>query len=908
MQRRRLRATSLRAEAVIAALLLSTAVACDDDGGGKSVTCGEGTTEEDGMCIVDEDEGDDDAGVTPSGDGGTTTATACGTGTIESGGMCIPDPDKVVSCGTGTELKMGKCVPKPVQANINDLKVTHLALRTQGSVLDGTAGRDTVTQYYPIELSVGVTYKGDAAKIPLQINLTKPDSSMPSIGCALGGIELDHPGGTAATEAIATIKAYVPRTCLNAGEGSRTVTPLILIDPDRKLNAVDEDKVSRAVPFHASNKTDTDLAGCRRDADGTTMGTCSLELKVTNSPGLDFELASLKTESSVVVVDKCGTTAPRTLTEDEWKAWLQTFLTGQDVPSDLDVKRPQTYRCNSSIVPEFAIKKKKDAGGKDVPDLDSLGRTQYVLDADSNPTVATVVIDNVTYPSFLYGEADLALNATVIAHGQPNSDVTEFSQANTMFGGKTDPVSHNALAENSLQIKYTIRPNSSNAEADWRPLYLHAKGEQAKADEMTTSGQDKTSPEETTIVPSTPSYYSHGLYLENDCGEKNKAPGQCTPSLNPRDDVIYGAWKDESDFTVRACLVPLNDAGGADNTVDKDPSNNCKDVQVRLVRRPTSGATKSASSYDFNKDWSNTQGNTSTIALVTNIFTHNHLDTSGATTDNQASLSVVSGLVGSIDIIRGWGKAAGYVSLVGSYYDYGISVFGYKFWGESKQIAEYHWDRDFKMSKEQSWSFRVWAGIIPISISLRLYGEVGLLIGLDIIAIGDGADADAIADADGQPADTDGNTDAAILAKFSESGKYVVNRIGLAVATAKPYGLMKATASAGIDVLIARAGVAGELTLIDLQTPLRGYLAWGAISLTPVTLRASVWADFVLKLTVLSGRVYIYLEHWEVYGCGSWCVTSGYRTFWDYTIASWSGWGWNQTLWSWPGTKYDVKL
>jgi hypothetical protein len=367
--------------------------------------------------------------------------------------------------------------------------------------------------------------------------------------------------------------------------------------------------------------------------------------------------------------------------------------------------------------------------------------------------------------------------------------------------------------------------------------------------------------------------------------------------------VVYGGWKNESDFTVRACLVPLTDAGAEDKTVDKNTTNNCKDVQVRVVRRPTSGATKAASSYDFNKDWSNTQGNTGTIALVTNIFTHNHLDTGGATTDNQASLSVVSGLVGSIDVLRGWGKAGGYVSLVGSYYDYGISVFGYKFWGESKQIAEYHWDRDFKMSKEQRWTFRLWAGIIPISISLRLYGEIGLLIGLDIIAIGDGADADAIADADGQPTDTDGNTDSAILAKFPGS-----TRIGLAVATAKPYGLMKANASAGIDVLIARAGVAGELTLIDLQTPLRGYLGWGVTSLSPITLRASVWADFVLKLNVLSGRVYIYLEHWEIYGCGSWCVTSGYRTFWDYTIASWSGWSWNQTLWSWPGTSYDVRF
>lgn len=870
-----------------------------DDGGngdGGGLGCGPGTVETDGLCLPDPDA---DAGL------------ACGDGTLEVAGRCIPDPDTTPVCGAGTVLQGNTCVPVKASPSIQGLKVSHLAFRAKGTVLDGTTGHDTLTQYYPVEVSLGLTYRGDAAKIPVQVNLTAPDASAPTPGCSLGGVLLDHPGGLEATEALASIEVQVPRGCLDAAESSRVVTPIVLIDPDRTLNADDQDAVSRAIAFHASNTSDADLAACHRALDGAVTGNCALELKVVQSPGVDFELASLQAESSVMVLDRCGEVAPRLLDQAGWAALL-----GPGAPA-LDVERPVSYRCNSAIVPEFAVKTMRGLDGNYTPVLDEYGKPQLLLDAAGNPSLAQVQVNGIDYPSYLYGEADLALNVTVIAHGEPSSDQTEFEAARLKLGNLPNPVAHDALPDiRELKVSYKIRPSSSTNDADFRLLYLHKKNDQAKATPPGGAPMDVAPStadvirgdghQEPELVPETPSYFSHGLYLENDCGEKNR--GFCNAALNPRDDVIYGAWKDETNFTLRACVIPVNSTGpGGEGEeladLDRNPSNNCKDLQVRIVRSASSGRTKAAASYDFNKDWSNLQGNAKPLALITNIFTHNHVDTVGATTDNQAAVNVSSALVGSIDMLRGWGKAAGYVSVVGSYYDYGISVFGKKFWGESKEVSEYHWERNFSMSKEQRWDFRLWAGIVPVGISLRLYGEVGLALGLDVVAVADGSDDGEEADADGLPSASTGNTDQAVLLRFPGS-----TRIGLATVTAKPYGLMKATASAAVDLLVVRAGVAGELTLLNLQTPLRGYLAWGATSLTPAALRAGVWADIVLNLSVMQGRVYVYLEHWGIWGCGRWCLTSGYRTFWDYTLASWSGWSWNQTLWSTPFYNYDVKL
>jgi hypothetical protein len=281
------------------------------------------------------------------------------------------------------------------------------------------------------------------------------------------------------------------------------------------------------------------------------------------------------------------------------------------------------------------------------------------------------------------------------------------------------------------------------------------------------------------------------------------------------------------------------------------------------------------------------------------MYTHNNLDTKGAVSDNNANITLSSNLLGGIDIARAWGKAAAYASLVGSGYDYGLIIFGQKVWGEGREVPEYHWEKSFSLSKEKGQSFRVQAGPIPLSVSFRIAGEMGLTFALDVFAI----DSDDIEDQ--RPGGDDGELwdfQTESMQKFPGS-----ERIGLAAASATPYGNLKATASVGVDVLLFRAGVAGELTVIDLKTPLTGYLGWGLTQINPPVLRAGVWADFVLQLSVMSGRIYVYAEHWKVWGCG-WSLCSGYNRFWDLTIASWNGWRWNQTLWSSPYYYYDVRF
>jgi hypothetical protein len=86
------------------------------------------------------------------------------------------------------------------------------------------------------------------------------------------------------------------------------------------------------------------MGACRLEANSdATKGTCQVEADVEASPGLDFQLAELTAESSVVVLDKC--------------------------PPNADLDRPESYRCNHAIVPEFKVL--RDEAGK--PILDSLG-------------------------------------------------------------------------------------------------------------------------------------------------------------------------------------------------------------------------------------------------------------------------------------------------------------------------------------------------------------------------------------------------------------------------------------------------------------------------------------------------------------------------------------------------------
>jgi hypothetical protein len=177
--------------------LCALSLACSDDDSGE-VVCGAGTALKDGQCVPDNMNA---AGgnQTQAGNGGSLT---CGDGTIMKDGKCVTDPAKKLECGDGTIAMDGKCVvAPPPPPNIESLVISQLSLRNNGQLIGDDA---TLTQFYPVQVSVGIKYKGDAAKIPVVFALGEPpqDGKAPAdlAFCLIGGFDNDHPGGKTETE------------------------------------------------------------------------------------------------------------------------------------------------------------------------------------------------------------------------------------------------------------------------------------------------------------------------------------------------------------------------------------------------------------------------------------------------------------------------------------------------------------------------------------------------------------------------------------------------------------------------------------------------------------------------------------------------------------------------------------
>lgn len=875
-------------------LLLLSAAACGGNDG-SSLECGDGTTQQGDVCVAA------DAGMPHTGsdsgmhmempaDSGMTTgnkdsgsgqmmaaAPSCGAGTIEKDGKCVADPAMKLTCGDGTVPVNGQCeVEPPPPLKLESMVISQLSMRNRGSLV---ADGGKLHQFYPVDVSVGITYKGDAAKIPVVFALGEPPDPAKTpeqekdLGfCLIGGFFVDHPGGNDATETIASGTLQIPKGCLPSGKNAMTVNPIVMIDPDQTLDVTDHAAISRMVVFAKKNDVDPDMTACRIDPTATgAKGTCQVEASVEASPGLDFELAELSAESSVTVLDKCA--------------------------DGTDMDRPASYRCNHAIVPEFAVIRGND--GK--PTLDPNGNQQIILDNDGKPVQATYDDNGTPKPKWVYGPADIDLNVTVMTYGADDSKVSNADQASG--ASSTDGTVNNVLADHGLQLQYSIRPAESDASA-FRPLYLHKQGEQAKAGEAVESGQDKAQFEETKAVPATPHYYTHGLYVENDCGERNTAT--CDSNVHPRTDIVSGDWADKTDFVVKACLVPVDDSGDPDTSFDDNPDNNCRELPIKIVRHDTSGSSTNASSYGYNFQWGNGAGSQSTLRLSWDVHSWNKVDITGATVDNQAAVTLGSDLVGYTDILKGWAKGAAYTTLTGSFYDYGVSTFGAKLWGDSKSIGEFHWGKDWNVSKELRKGTIVWAGCVPIQLELRFGGVAGLAVDLDIV----GALRTSL------PANSDESL------QFLYSKTTGTGAIGLAQLAVTPYGQITATASAAVTAGVVRVGVAGDLNLLDMKIPLTGRMWWGVtgtLNNKPVTLAMGAWADLKLNLSVMSGDVYLFAENQSL----DWCskrvkvgfikVTVRYpcglqwNTFWDMEIADWDGWTWNQTLWTSPYVSATVQ-
>jgi hypothetical protein len=97
------------------------------------------------------------------------------------------------------------------------------------------------------------------------------------------------------------------------------------------------------------------------------------------------------------------------------------------------------------------------------------------------------------------------------------------------------------------------------------------------------------------------------------------------------------------------------------------------------------------------------------------------------------------------------------------------------------------------------------------------------------------------------------------------------------VAYAKPYGNLTATASAGIDILVASAGVAASLTLINAAVPATASLK--LLSAVDGKSQFQYDVDVDAQVSSLSGNVSLWAKVWYLFGSKTWSTT----------VASWSG-------------------
>ncbi len=831
----------------------------------------------------------------------------------------------------------GECVPAPAAPlTFDGFTITQLLLESRGVPLSNTS-QARVQVDHPIDVTVAVRYEGSPSTLPLLIGLGEVE---PGEGfCLLGGVLMQHPG---LGEVVVKQRLFVSKDCLvdNSEDGSgedadsRSMVPVVVVDPDDVLN--DNGKLPSAIVFSAADEQEAknEFAAQKRKASGlhskalsastTTLGqcrgsldepgTCALTLTVEKSKGVDFELTDLRLESSVLLLSRCF--------QDQ--GTLHAYAAQQGLPTG--------YICNRGIV------RGMDAEGKALP---------Y-----GNPK------------DYTYGAADIEADSTVTAFGIPHSPVTSADElmhmgSMTSSGFKLDvppeDITNNALGENNAYtIRYFLRPagialqtssDTSLAAAIAReggydqlvsnskllPVYLHAEGEQAKGDEEPKpSGQDRLTFEETIAIPHAPTEHNHGLYVENDCGRFNDPtnrpdgyrPGTeaCKPELNPRDTLLHGSLKGESEFFVVACIT---DGPGGDLPESDAIDNNCVErplAVARSVPRKTRWAEANpdaeesenpfaedpdaaapgftndalfsagdASGWTQNYDWDNRLGNND-LSLDVHVHTRNSVTLhDGAQTDNEARLTVRSNLFDfSYNIVRAWAQAAARTVVVGSYYDVGLEAFNMRLIGDRKE-AQLEEEWTWSTTKSWSKSKKIFVKIATIDVGFKIEGEIGLSLSLAVTA--------------SDISECGTSSCAAIAAKLPGA-----NTIGEAQLTLKPYGLTKASVSASISIEITRVGAAGEITLANLSLPATALLQWGVTGSMDDVANAQLNFRSLARVDVnsrfLSGRIYLFAEHRNIKWCKAWVARYPcgltWSKFWDQTIASWSGWSYSQRLYSSP--------
>jgi hypothetical protein len=515
-------------------------------------------------------------------------------------------------------------------------------------------------------------------------------------------------------------------------------------------------------------------------------------------------------------------------------------------------------------------------------DTDGLDRNQSCIGPDGEPGCIIDVkvvgssgddlkIKEVRYESSVFTVTNNC-ETDLLNHGQPHFEVfsTLKMHGATSYDGMTEDAVPMDVLQNNAKVEYAICPRArTSADSDcldghdYQPLSV--SGHTAMDDGMDRAGSGPVDQ----LYADTPHVKIHDLHVD--------------PNSDLCDTINTGDWADYHLYNVRACVVHEGEESGPCSTNNehcdeaRHEQNNCRKVAVAMVRvTPDAG---NANSYNTDYTWSKTGGN-SIVGASAGFETVNRLDLSGATTHNLAHLSITGWA--PFDVFRIWLDAQAYLTAVGSGVDAGLTILNENKWSFSRDVEDVSFSEGPSYDKSACLHYNY--GIAGIGLNVDLCATANAGIAIEGAISGEDADSD----------------------EFPGS-----SRVGTISASVTPSGTIGFSASASLNIAIARGGLTGALDIITVSLPAVAGLRYGLVNQddaqcnSAVCIKAVAEASVDLEVSFLSGLITVWVDlikpNWC--SCGSWCPgypCADWARIVNQTLLSFTAYSLEQNLYSSP--------
>jgi hypothetical protein len=559
--------------------------------------------------------------------------------------------------------------------------------------------------------------------------------------------------------------------------------------------------------------------------------------------------------------------------EMTYNLWIAQNPSKEDHPDQVELGGVAEGDYNTQFFNAEAID--TDGDDRNALCIGLSGDPGCVIDVSITPSAG----DDLKLESFGYETSVFTVNADCsIDHGQPDFEVHSVltMHGDASYDGETSDALPTNILKADAHLEYAMCPRAYGEDGgcvegtDYKALAVSGHDDVAEGDDHSINGPIDA------LYADAPHVQIHDLHVDSAsalCGDLNGD----------------GDWSDYHLFNLRVCVVHDGDEAGpcdkdnahCDDTLHE--SNNCEMVAVAMVREyaDASGASSWSADYTWDKG-----GGNSVIGANAHFETQNLLNLSGATTHSLARLSITGWA--PFDVFKIWLDAQAYVSLVGSGVDAGVEIFQQKLWGYTNSVPEELTYSDaIEYSKEACLHYNYGIAGIGLNVDLCASGSAGITL------------------------------DAALTAKEGSSDAFASStRIGDVDVTVEPQGAIGFSASASLNIGIARGGLTGNVDIITVNLPMNGNLQWGLVDSSDSTCNTSVCLKTVntvsvdLVVTFLTGNVNVWVDllrpNWC--SCGSWCPgypCGSWASVVNETIVSFSAYQLSQNLY---GTSQSLTL